>query len=70
MGQLINEQGEKIDIIDEQMDSARSNVKDAGTLLEEGKKEHMSANKKKICIFMIIFILLLIIIIPVVVKVL
>lgn len=36
VGKLVNQQGQKIDIIEDNVDSARANVKEAGTLLEEG----------------------------------
>lgn len=36
VGKLVKEQGEKIDIIEDNVDSARSNVKEAGDLLESG----------------------------------
>lgn len=70
VGKLVKEQGEKIDIIEDNVDTARSNVKEAGNLLEEGVQHHKSANRKKMCIIGIIFLALLIIIIPIMIKVL
>lgn len=68
VGRLVNQQGEQLNIVEENVDTARSNVKEAGTLLEEGKKHHMSAQKKKMLIIGIIFVVLLIIIIPILVT--
>lgn len=70
VGKLVREQGKQLDIIEDNVDSARSNVKEAGELLEEGVQHHKSANRKKMCIIGIVFVLLLVIIIPILIKVL
>lgn len=69
MEKLVKEQGEQLDIVEDNVDSARSNVKEATEMLEEGVKHHISARKKKICIIICIFILVLVIVVPIMVKV-
>jgi t-SNARE complex subunit (syntaxin) len=63
--ELVISQGNMIDVIENNMDSARSNVKEAGKLLDEGVVYHTKANKKKciiggiaiICIVVIVLVL-------------
>ena len=69
VNKLVKDQGKQLDMVEDNVDSARSNVKEAGQLLEEGVEHHKSANRKKMCIIGVVFVLLLIIIIPILIKV-
>ena len=65
---MVFEQGEKLDIAQANIDDANKNVHNAKDDLDEAVRQHMSANKKKLCIFLIVFALLCVIIIPIIVK--
>jgi t-SNARE complex subunit (syntaxin) len=65
--EIVVEQGQMIDVIEKNMDSARSNVREAGNLLDDALVQNTQANKKKCLIGIIITICLLVILVPILV---
>jgi t-SNARE complex subunit (syntaxin) len=61
---LVVQQGNTLDIVEKNMDSARSNVREAGALLDDAVVQSTQANKKKCIIGIIIVICLLVILGP------
>jgi t-SNARE complex subunit (syntaxin) len=57
-----------LDVAEAHIDDANKNVHDAKEDLDEAVRQHMSANKKKICIFLIVLAVLLAILVPIIVK--
>lgn len=68
MKNMVFEQGETLNVAEDNIDNANKNVNSAKEDLEEAVRQHMSANKKKLCIFLIVFAILCVIIIPIIVK--
>jgi t-SNARE complex subunit (syntaxin) len=68
MKNLVFEQGDRLNEVEDNIDSAGRNVRDANENLIDAKKEHMSAKKKKICIVVIVAVVILAILIPILIK--
>lgn len=65
---LITEQGQKLDIAEDNINQANKNVKDAVENLEEAKEHHKSATKKKIIIVAIVLAVVIAIFVPIGIK--
>jgi t-SNARE complex subunit (syntaxin) len=65
---LVEEQGEQLNVAEGNISDALYNVNDAGNNLDEGRRYDMAARKKQCLVFIIVFAILCAIIIPIIVK--